>query len=290
MSDVKHNLGGKFERREIKLSTGPVSYFVGGDGPVYLHLHGAGGLRVSPAVQNLTEHYRVIMPLIPGFDGTPLHEEVNSFPELAHLIAEFIDQEIGETCDISSHAFSGRLGLWFAVLHPDKIGQLIVQCPSGFRPDGQTILPTAQYEKGVITHMDRVPDEERSRKIIDANRDAGYSYHAPGKGVVDKNVFRDHDLVERLGNVECLTLILQGTRDAVLPPDSVQFLRSKISRSNLIYVYDAGHLIEMDQPKRFVDLVHDFLTRSEAFIVNPGDAALGMEGGFGKAQTTNRVM
>ena len=92
MSELKHNLGGKFERCEIELSTGPLSYFAGGDGPVYLHLHGAGGLRVSPAVQKLTEHFRVYMPLIPGFDGTPLHEEVNSFPELAAMIAEFIDR------------------------------------------------------------------------------------------------------------------------------------------------------------------------------------------------------
>ena len=59
MSDIRHNLGGRFERREITLSTGPLSYFVGGSGPAYLHIHGAGGLRVSAALQELTTWFRV---------------------------------------------------------------------------------------------------------------------------------------------------------------------------------------------------------------------------------------
>ena len=49
MSDIRHNLGGRFERWEVTVPTGPVSYFVGGEGPPYLHLHGAGGLRVRAA-------------------------------------------------------------------------------------------------------------------------------------------------------------------------------------------------------------------------------------------------
>jgi hypothetical protein len=36
--------------------------------------------------------------------------------------------------------------------------------------------------------------------------------------------------------------------------------------------------------------VHDFLTRSEAFIVNPGDEELGLKGGYGDRQAPNRVM
>ena len=61
-------------------------------------------------------------------------------------------------------------------------------------------MPFAQYQKGVITHPDKVADENRSQDVIDANREAGYSYHAPGKGVVDKTIFRDHDMAARLGD------------------------------------------------------------------------------------------
>ena len=49
---------------------------------------------------------------------------------------------------------------------------------------------------------------------LDANRATGYSDHAPGKGVVDKSVFRGEALVAKLGDIENLVLILQGTEDA----------------------------------------------------------------------------
>lgn len=277
MSDVRHNLGGKFERREIALPTGPLSYFVGGEGPPFLHIHGAGGLRVSPALQELTKWFRVYMPLVPGFDGAPFHEEVNYFAELADMMAGFVDQEIGERCDVSGHAFGGRFVAWFAALHGDKVGQLIIQCPSGLRPPGQDMMPVDQYQKGVVLYPERVPDEGRSQALIEANRAAGYHYHKPGKGVADRTVYRDEGLIERLGDIECLTLILMGTRDAVLRPESVQYLKNQLQRSFLVYLYDAGHLIDMDQPERFVRLVRDFLTRGEAFIVNQGanEAAAG---------------
>ena len=44
----------------------------------------------------------------------------------------------------------------------------------------------------------------------------------------------------------------------------------------MIYVFDAGHDIEVDQPERFVALVRDFFARGEEFIVNPGDEAAGI--------------
>ena len=47
--------------------------------------------------------------------------------------------------------------------------------------------------------------------------------------------------------------------------------------AKLLFVYDAGHNIEVDQPERFVALIRDFFSRGEAFIVNPGDALAGVE-------------
>jgi pimeloyl-ACP methyl ester carboxylesterase len=57
----------------------------------------------------------------------------------------------------------------------------------------------------------------------------------------------------------------------MMPPESGQLLKREIQNAKLIYVFDAGHNIEVDQPERFVALIRDFFTRGEAFIVNPGD-------------------
>jgi pimeloyl-ACP methyl ester carboxylesterase len=76
------------------------------------------------------------------------------------------------------------------------------------------------------------------------------------------------DLLERVGDIKAPTLILQGTRDTVTPRDGVRLLKARIARSHLIYVFDAGHAIEIDQPERVAIVMHDFLARGEAFIVN----------------------
>ena len=67
-------------------------------------------------------------------------------------------------------------------------------------------------------------------------------------------------------------MIMHGTRDGRVPEEAVQLLKRDIPRSHLIYVYDAAHSLETDQPERFAHLVSDFMERAEAFLVNQGPA------------------
>lgn len=244
------------------MPTGPLSYFVGGDGPPFLHIHGAGGLRVSAVLQDLTETHRVYMPLIPGFDDTSAHEDLNSFPELTDMLAAFADREIGTPCPLNGHAMGGRLVIWYAILHGDKAGKVICQCPSGLRTQDRT-MTDAQYTARVVTHADRVPDERRSPAVVAANRTAGHRYHTPGRGIV-KAQFRDQEMIDRLGEITCKMLILQGSLDGVLAPDSVEFLAKQVRDARLVFVEDAGHLIEIDQRASFLDLVRDFLAEGSS--------------------------
>ena len=146
-----------------------------------------------------------------------------------------------------------------AVLHGDKAGHVIVQCPSGFRTQ-QRSMTDSQYTERVVSHADRVPDENRSKEVVAANRKAGHRYHVPGKGIF-KSAYRDQALIDRLGEIDCQMLILQGSLDGVLEPECVKFLESQVPQSRLVFVEDAGHLIEIDQPERFLALVRECLGR-----------------------------
>ncbi len=77
-------------------------------------------------------------------------------------------------------------------------------------------------------------------------------------------------LPARLAEIDALTLILHGTKDGAVPAGSMQFIKQCIPRAFLIYVYDAAHAIEIDQPEKISELVVDFLTQGEAFLVNTG--------------------
>jgi pimeloyl-ACP methyl ester carboxylesterase len=71
-----------------------------------------------------------------------------------------------------------------------------------------------------------------------------------------------------------MTLILHGTADRAIPTESARLLKSRLKRSFLIYVWDAAHAIEVDQPERMLALIESFLQRSEAFVVNWGSLAV----------------
>lgn len=271
MGDAPGPAGKAFEIRTAELSSGPVIYHVAGDGPPILYFHSAGGIRFTHALDELAKSYRIHMMVAPGFDGTPPHKGVDTMPALAGLAGGFAERVIGGPCDVMGQSFGGFLATWFTVLNPETVGQLILQCPSGFRPKHiPQNLPgdPEEMRRRMYAHPERIPPGEKTSEQLAESRKWAHFYH--------KSVGLDEALAACLGEIGCLTLILHGTKDGMMPEESAQFLKAHIGRSKLVYVYDAGHNIEVDQAARFVALARDFLTRGEAFLVNPGDRAAGV--------------
>lgn len=265
----------EFTEQVISLSAGDVTYHVGGIGDPVLCLHGGGGFRPTAALAAMAEKFRVYAPVTPGFDGTPTLDGIASMPDLAGLWGEFADIIIKQPCDLLGHSFGGWLAAWIAVLMPEKIGQLILEAPSGFRQGPARAVPKTleALHRALIAHPEKAPPESKSQEILARNRETlGHYYREPAKPGAGRVMFGDCDtaLAGRLTEIEALTLILHGTKDGAVPSDSMHLIKRCIPRAFLIYVYDAAHAIEIDQPEKVSALVIDFLTRGEAFLVNSG--------------------
>ncbi len=170
-------------------------------------------------------------------------------------------------CDVIGHSFGGWVAMWLAVDFPEVVDQLVLEAPAGFRIGGAGGLggSPAELQKRMFAHPEKIPPETRSPDVLAANRAAAGSY-APNDAV-------DPELSKRLGDVAALTLVLHGTADGVIPVESPRFLKANLPHAHVIYIYDAAHNIEIDQPERFVELVGDFLRRGETFLVNAGSVA-----------------
>jgi len=64
-----------------------IRYMEAGQGAPLVHLHGAGGLRLTPAHDLLARHFRVVAFEMPGFGPSPENSWMRSMPELASIMA-----------------------------------------------------------------------------------------------------------------------------------------------------------------------------------------------------------
>jgi len=77
----------------------------------------------------------------------------------------------------------------------------------------------------------------------------------------------DPELARRLTDLQVATLVLVGTNDEILPPETGQRYVEQIPSCYYALVYDAGHAIETDRPDALCTAVGDFAEHRDAFIV-----------------------
>ncbi len=67
--------------------------------------------------------------------------------------------------------------------------------------------------------------------------------------------------------ISCATLMVYGQEDRLVLRTAGHAWKEKIPNCSVSYVYDAGHAIALDRPNALLNVVLDFITRRETFIV-----------------------
>lgn len=73
------------------------------------------------------------------------------------------------------------------------------------------------------------------------------------------DMIADLDLVDRLGEIACPTLIMTGEMDSICSPDIAQSLRDGIPGSQMTIVPQAAHMCILEQPGFIKERLADFL-------------------------------
>ncbi|MGZ5826948.1 MAG: alpha/beta fold hydrolase, partial [Xanthobacteraceae bacterium] len=199
-------------RNEIKLATGTLPYAEFGAGRPLLYLHAAGGPQVSPFLEQLAETHKIYAPTAPGFEGTPFHDKLKSVRDVAEIYGEFAAKVIKEPCDVMGHSFGGWTALWFAVLHPDAVGQLVLEAPGGLRIGMKPTPPVtdpAELRRRLYNYPDKAKTVIKPPDVAAANMQAFGRYNE-GKLV-------DDALLARLPEIKARTLIVMSTGDKMIP-------------------------------------------------------------------------
>lgn len=258
--------GAAFAERTIDAAGFTVRYLEAGSGPTVLCLPGAGGPKMTPALDALAERFRVIVVEFPGWGAQP--NEVADFDGLAAQVADIATALGIDRFHLLGTSLGGACALHFVTLFSDRVESLVLEGPGKFREestDPSQLAPDA-FVAAFRAHPERVPQMAPPEPEFMA-RVWPTVVRLMGDGSVD-------EFANRLADVPTRTLILFGRNDGIINPINGRTLRRLLTNSSLQYVYDAAHDIQCDRPEAFADIVGDFLERGMQFLINAQDGLI----------------
>jgi 2-succinyl-6-hydroxy-2,4-cyclohexadiene-1-carboxylate synthase len=251
-------------------------YVEAGAGVPLLLLHGFTGCAENwrEVMARLQSRHRVIAIDLPGHGKTDAPKDVSRFtmPVVAQHISAFIAGVIGTPAHLLGYSMGGRLALYLALYHPDRVKRLLLESASPglateeerrARIASDEVLAQRIERDGMEKFVDEwerlplfasqaqapAPARERLRALRLQNDGAGLALSLRGMGTGAQP-----SLWERLHDCATPALLITGALDAKFVEINKQMAQHMPLATHHI-VANAGHAVHFEQPERYADLV-----------------------------------
>jgi 3-oxoadipate enol-lactonase len=284
------NLG----ERSLAVKGRRIRYFVGGDGPPLVLVHGLGGSATnwSELAPLLARGFRVLVPDLPGHGRSEPLAGVSGLEPYADRVAAVMEHERMAPAAVVGHSLGGLVVVRLALRRRDVVSAIVLASAAGLSIGnglGRNLLTAftvvrpgrlaGRYRSlvarspllrrlvfGFVSVADPVALTEASVEGFLAGQvlhtDIGSAWRA----------LRDDDPRRDLERVECPALILWGADDAQLPLDDA-FEYARRLRAPLRVIAGCGHLLIGERPEPCADAITSFVrggTPSEGSAVGVG--------------------
>lgn len=262
-----------------KLADGELYYQMKGEGPALLLLHaGVADSRMwDPHFDDFSAHFRVVRCDLRGYGRSLLpdgpfayHEDVRDLVELLELAPAWV---VGAS-------FGAQVAVDFALAYPDLVKGLILVAPavSGFQPAGavkqfgedeDALLAAGKVEEATELNLrmwvdgpyrDRDAVAPSVRKQVGDMQRLAFSHPEPEHVSL---IRLDPPATERLAEIERPVLIVSGGLDVSEFVQLGQRLAEEIPGAKRIVIPDAAHMVTMEVPEEFTQLVLGFVETVE---------------------------
>ena len=253
----------------VDTSAGRLSTMQAGAGPPVLAIHGLGGTKASflPTIAALAGSHRVIAVDLPGFGESdkPIAAPYDA-PWFARAVTGLLDALGIERAALWGHSDGAVIAAWAAILHPERIGALVLEALHFFAAKTSSIPffemaieAPHRFGPAVVNALER-DHGEGWRTVIAAGGRAWLD-------IIGRGRERGGDLFDgRLGEVRAPTLLLHGRRDPRTEPGEIEAAVAALTPAGArCELLDAGHSPHTSAAAatRCVELASAFLAELE---------------------------
>lgn len=264
-----------------------VHWHEAGSGRPLILLHGSGpGVSAwSNFRHNLpvfAQHFRVIMPDLPGFGSSELPELKEVYPlAAARWVARLMDELEIESAPVVGNSMGGAVAAEMAGHLPERIDRMAIMGSGGLSVSLFQTEPSEGFQRLFAFLQD--PTRERMVEWIDTmvfdksmitdELIDERMHNATADGVLDRTraifgamfnpTLRETytPLWKRLETITTPTLMLWGREDRMLPYDQAHLANRWVPDIELHTFANCGHWIQVEKKTRFERVVLEFLTR-----------------------------
>ena len=255
-----------------------IHYIARGQGQPVIFLHGVAASLYDwdlllPAV--VEAGFRAFAIDLPGHGESEKPDDPDAYTaqHVEQALENWIDSlKDGPPYILVGHSFGGYLSLSYALRHPERVRGLVLIDPFYSRQQPSSLLrwflprPTLGIRVMQITPLPLI-DRALGWDPVDASR---FTPEARWQVAVDYKRASPHilnyprtinDLTHRLGQIQAPTLVIWGTHDLTLRPESFSKLAAAIPDADGQPIQGSGHQPHIGKPERVQALALDFLRR-----------------------------
>ncbi|MDH3678380.1 MAG: alpha/beta hydrolase [Acidimicrobiia bacterium] len=249
----------------------------GGPGTPVLFLHGLGGSAESwrPQLDALAADRRCVAWTMPGYGPSARLPEM-TIETLAGAAADLLTALGADRAHVVGHSLGGYVAQELALSAPERVDRLVlVATTAAFGKPGSTF--NVEFLAARLRPLDQGRTPADIAPIVVDGLVAGTASATVRAAAVasmsqiSADAYRQalHALVawdarHRVGAIDAATLCIAADADATAPVRAVERLQQLIPGATLEVVVGSGHLVNLERPAEFTDLLRRFLHPSSA--------------------------
>lgn len=261
----------------VTTSRGQLYYEESGEGPSVLLIHGLAG-DVSawrPQIDALSGSYRVIAFDNRGAGRSVQVDEPESTEAMAGDTLELLDALEVERTQVVGRSMGGAIAQHMALTAPDRIDSLVL-CASFAKLDdlGRRVLTNMRevlewrdswddHARHSVANFVSADFHNRNPEIVARiERLIGGETRLPACYVQQNHACHEHDTLDRLGEIEIPTLVLNGGRDPICSPTCTEWMVERLPNVERATYEGSSHFFLIEEPERFATDLASWLDRN----------------------------